>query len=263
MILLLSPRNTASSISIEMAAQTTGWETRRLTNWRAPEELSGRTGLVAYGEPLFVAAMADMLALALIEPPFNWLTLLPNFYTKRAIEFTTLELARLQRTEIFAKPADDKCFVARVYRSGQDIEASQLLPKETPVLLSEVVTWEVEYRFFVLDRQPEAFCIYLRNGELVDHSEASSTESNEALAFVHGFLHDSQVDLPPSVVLDVGKIAGRGWAVLEANPVFGSGIYSCDSHRVLPVLARSMVPAASLSERDKPWVIERHVFESP
>lgn len=263
MILLLSPRKNASSVAIENAAQSVGWETRRLTNWRAPEELFGRNGIVAYGEPLFVAAMSDMLGLALIEPPFNWLTVLPHIYTKRTVEFTTLELARLKKTKIFAKPADDKCFVARVYQSGQDIEASQLLPKETPVLLSEVVTWEVEYRFFILERQPEAFCIYLKNGNLVDPSStASVAESNEAFVFVRQFLNDRQVALPPSVVLDVGKIAGRGWAVLEANPVFGSGIYNCDPHRVLPVLERSIVSAASLSDQDKPWVIKRVLLSS-
>lgn len=260
MILLLSPRNNASSIAIESAAQTAGWETLRLTNWRAPNALLGKSNVVAYGEPLFVAAMADALSLTLIEPPFCWLSSLPIAYTKRVIELTTLERARTHETEIFAKPADDKCFAAGVYRSGKDIEASELLPKNTPVLLSEVVTWEVEFRFFVLERQPQTFSIYLRNGNLVDSSLANPTsESNEALSFVQEVLADDQVDVPPSVVLDVGKISGRGWAVLEANPVFGSGIYDCAPHLVLPVLARSIVPSALLCEADKRWVIERHL----
>jgi hypothetical protein len=37
-------------------------------------------------------------------------------------------------------------------------------------------------------------------------------------------------------VVDVGRVAGRGWAVVEANPAWGSGLYGCDAARVLPVL---------------------------
>ncbi|HNB74240.1 MAG TPA: hypothetical protein PLS70_24185 [Acidobacteriota bacterium] len=41
------------------------------------------------------------------------------------------------------------------------------------------------------------------------------------------------------MVIDVGVISGKGWAVVEANAAFGSGIYGCDPAQVLPVLAEA------------------------
>jgi hypothetical protein len=40
--------------------------------------------------------------------------------------------------------------------------------------------------------------------------------------------------------LDVGIIAGRGWATIEANPAFGAGIYGCDAAKVLETIAGCM-----------------------
>lgn len=38
------------------------------------------------------------------------------------------------------------------------------------------------------------------------------------------------------LVVDVGSIEGRGWAVVEANPAWGSGVCSCDVAGVLRTL---------------------------
>jgi hypothetical protein len=133
--------------------------------------------------------MAEPLELQLIEPPFNWLTTLPHTYTLRSIELTTLQQARSYPTRIFAKPADDKCFAAGVYASGESIEASSLLPHNIPVLLSEVVTWEVEYRCFVLRREVQTMSVYLRNGELADF--ADSADADDAFAFAQVFFRQN------------------------------------------------------------------------
>lgn len=255
-ILLLPPRENPNTAAIQAAAVNCGWEVRQLPNWRAPEDLIGKSGIVAYGEPLFVAAMAEFIGLALLESPFNWLPGLPETYTKRAIKLTSLALARTEEQRIFAKPADDKSFAAGVYPRGIEIKASNLLPGDIPVLISEVVEWEVEYRFFILERQPQTSSVYLRNGDLVDDSPPAA-ESDDAMSFVQKFLADEQILLPPAVVLDVGIIAARGWAVLEANPAFGAGIYSCNPELVLPVLKRSIIPAVELSQDDRQWVLDR------
>lgn len=259
MLLLLSPRRNPSSVLIEQAAEKQGWEVRRLSNWRAPLDINVDTGVVAYGEPLFVAAMADALGLALIEPPFDWLAILPIRYTKRHVRFLTLEQARNEQGPVFAKPADDKCFPAGVYESGADIKASDLLPAELPVLVSEVVEWEVEYRFFVCDRAVVASSVYLRHGELVDFQNTQFDFSDiEGLAFfVQDFLSDKAVALPPAVVIDVGKIRGIGWAILEANPVFGSGLYDCEPQAVLKALARSVIAAKEVKSEERKYVLNR------
>ena len=72
----------------------------------------------------------------------------------------------------------------------------------------------------------------------------------------------ADIAVPPAVVIDVGKISGSGWAVVEANPVFGSGIYKCDPIKVLPVLARSLVPVQKISQSDRQWVIQRNYDNS-
>ncbi|MCW5823112.1 MAG: ATP-grasp domain-containing protein [Cyanobacteria bacterium TGS_CYA1] len=238
------------------AALASGWQVMQLESWRPPEALAGRTDVIAYGEPLFVAAMAEFLGLSLLEPHFDWLPRLPQTYTKRAVTITTLERARSEKERIFAKPADDKCFSAGVYSSGKDIKASDLLPTDIPVLISEIVDWKVEYRFFILYRQPQTFSIYLRNGEL-DFNVPPDTESEEAFAFVQTIFEDTAIQMPPGVVLDVGFIEGRGWAILEANPAFGAGVYLCDPVKVLPVLSRCVIAASELSDDDKRWVIQR------
>lgn len=224
----------------------------------------GEVGITAYGEPLFVALVAQSFNLALIEPPFSWLTELPHEFVKRAVEFTTLEEARKLERRVFAKPADDKCFPAKVYNSGAEIEASSLLPKNSPVILSDEVTWKYEYRCFILDRQVVCSSLYSHYGGLVDDAfvEADSIVEQRA-EFLAQFLKCESVALPPAVVVDVGIIEGRGWAIVEANPAFGAGIYKCDPAKVLPVLARSLMPIAQLSAADQAWIISREELLPP
>lgn len=48
------------------------------------------------------------------------------------------------------------------------------------------------------------------------------------------------MELPRAVVIDVGFIVGRGWAVIEFNAAWGAGLNGCDPAKVLPaVLAAS------------------------
>jgi hypothetical protein len=112
-----------------------------------------------------------------------------------------------------------------------------------PVLVSEVVEWEKEFRCFVLDRRLKTFSIYLRQGQLQrDAGFASSDEEDAELTpFVESVLADAEVGLPRTAVLDCGVIKGRGWAVVEQNAAWGAGIYGCDPEAVLEVLRRAAV----------------------
>lgn len=258
MILLLAPRKTQSSVQMEEAAKTLGWQTIRLDNWRAPQDLDKTKQIVAYGEPLFVAAMADMLGLALLEPPFNWLEQLPEKYTRRKVELMPLSQAKARTEKIFAKPADDKCFPAAVYQSGEEITASLLLPGDIPTLVSEVVEWEYEYRFFILERKIATCSIYLRDGALVaPEATPPVNELNAITTMMQSFLDDHSLSIPPGVVIDAGLIKDRGLAILEANPPFGSGLYQCDAAAALTVVARSLRPRASLTTEEATFIIDR------
>lgn len=71
------------------------------------------------------------------------------------------------------------------------------------------------------------------------------------------------VDLPPAIVIDVGEIAGRGWAVVEANPAWASGICGVDPRVVLPVLRRACVPATRVAAEEFRWVRPRLACSLP
>jgi hypothetical protein len=219
------------------------------------------------GEPLFAAVVAGPLGLALLGPPPDWLTTLPPGYRGRQVCYTTLGEARRLREPAFVKPADDKCFPAGVHGSGERLPRANVLPDSTPVLVAEVVGWEVEYRCFVLGRAVTTSSPYLRGGELSRAADgtwpAPRAESEAARAFAGAVLADAAVRLPPVVVLDVGAIAGRGWAGVEANAAWGSGVYRCDPAQVLPVIRRSCVATDKLTDEERRWVMDPGVLGGP
>jgi hypothetical protein len=64
-------------------------------------------------------------------------------------------------------------------------------------------------------------------------------ELGEAIAFCKALLQDQTAAVPEAVAVDVGIIQNHGWAVVECNAAFGSGIYGCDPVEVLRVLRRA------------------------
>jgi ATP-grasp domain, R2K clade family 2 len=60
-------------------------------------------------------------------------------------------------------------------------------------------------------------------------------------AFVETILADDRIEIPAATVIDVGIIRGRGWAVVEQNAAWGSGLYGCDPLKVLEVLRSATV----------------------
>ncbi len=255
--LILPPRFTEDTNLMWKAALDAGWEVERLSGWRPPAELRAAEA-VLYGEPLFAAVVSDGLGLALLEPTFSWLTTLAETWTRRWIRFTTLAEAREQPGPAFIKPADDKCFATRVYPSGGELPDHASLSAATPVLVAEPVVWEVEFRCFVLERTLATSSVSLRGGELARNDDGSwaadEDETRQAQRFVTDLLADPEVRIPPAVVIDVGRIRGRGWAVVEANAAWGSGVYGCQPSRVLDVLRRASIPRGSLTATDAAWV---------
>lgn len=258
--LILSPRYTTDSITLAKAAASLGWSVQRLLNWHVPDGFTAAY-VTLYGEPFFAAAIAEQLSLHLLEPPFDWLATLPVSYSKRRVSATTLDEARRVADAAFIKPADDKCFSARVYSSGAELRDTEHLPAETPVLVSEPVGWEVEYRGFIRHNDLQTLSPYFRSGTLTQTEDgdwpAVEEEVKEARDFYTDLLGDSEVKLPPGVVVDIGKIRGRGWAVVEANPAWSSGIYGCDPSRVLPVIESACLRAGVVQAEHLQWIINR------
>jgi len=256
--LVLPPRFTRDTIVVGNAARAAGWAVERFPSWRLPDGWCGED-VALYGEPLFAAVVADQLGLILLEPPFDWLTTLAEKYRKRAVQFSTLGKARQLGQPAFVKPADDKCFLAGVFRSGAQLPSEDILPGTTPVLVAEPVKWEVEFRSFVLDSEVVTLSPYLRSGELAQSPDGhwEDERTDQAREFAQSMLSDRSVNLPPAVVMDVGVIEGRGWAVIEANAAWGSGIYGCDPEAVLRVVRRACLPRGKVPATDVRWVVER------
>jgi len=116
-----------------------------------------------------------------------------------------------------------------------------------PVLVSAPVEWEVEFRCFILDRTVGTFSVYLRNGQLQRDAGFSHTDEEEAQLkeFMSKLLEDPRVPLPRATVVDAGIIKSKGWAVVEQNAAWGSGIYGCDPEKVLQVLRYAAMPLAT------------------
>ncbi len=256
--LVLPPRFSPDTIALGQAAERAGWSVERLSSWRVPESLRGED-VTLYGEPLFAAVVADDLGLVLLEPPFDWLLTLPVEYRRREIRMATLREARQLRQPAFVKPADDKCFLAGVFASGGQLPGDDVLPRGIAVLIAEPVRWEAEFRCFVLEKAIVALSPYLRRGELAQSPEGiwEDDRTEQARLFAANVISNDSVVLPPAVVVDVGFIEERGWAVVEANAAWGSGIYGCDPAAVLRVVRRACLPRHRVSAADRPWVIER------
>ncbi|MBN1317731.1 MAG: ATP-grasp domain-containing protein [Anaerolineales bacterium] len=259
-ILIASPRVIDDTETIIAAAEEQNWSICRPRYWRIDEQPDGEN-FVVYGEPLFAAAVAQQLSLILLEPQFDWLSSLPPHYLKREIRSSNLGSMLADWFPAFIKPAGDKCFPAQVYPSQNDFPELEYLAPTTPILISEPVNWEIEFRCFIRERQCKTFSIYARNGELAQAADGSwPTESHEkakAESFINALLADPDVSLPPSVTIDVGRIEDRGWAVIEANPSWGSGIYGCDPYQVLDTIARGCRTIETLTDENIKWVVER------
>ncbi|MGC3959660.1 MAG: ATP-grasp domain-containing protein [Verrucomicrobiota bacterium] len=242
--LLLSARQTDDAQSLWRACITLKWDVVRVHGWRVPAIAS--KDVAVYGEPLFAHHVAQALDLQLQEPPLDWLPRLAPNWRGRHVRLTTLAAARNFSSSAFIKPADDKCFDAKVYSSGAELPAAGLLPEDLAVLVQEIVEWTIEYRCFILNRNVVTLSPYWRNGRLAKSDDgmwpAADEELNAAKDFCQRLLADDSVEIPKAVVIDVGVIANHGWAVVESNAAFSSGMYGCDAEKVLPLLLQACRP---------------------
>jgi len=257
-VLVLSPRYSADSRVLRRAAYQAGWHVERLGGWQAPERLSGRK-LIFAGELSFMKVIAHTLSWALLDAHPDWLLHLPWRYNKRALQGMTLSEARTLSQPTFVKPTIEKLFESRVYSSGAHLP--EALPDTTAVLTSEPVCWDVEFRFFVRERRVMTFSSYWRGNHPTRRDdgtwEAELAEVVEAQDFLNALLADPSVKIPPTIVIDIGKIRDRGWAVVEANAAWAAGIYGCDPLQVLLTLERACVHRDQLTADDALWECNR------
>lgn len=235
--LLISWRNTEDNQLIWRAAIQRGWSVERIRGVRPPE-IDGEP-FVVYLESLFAPHIAKQLGLSLLTPSESWIPELPEEYRRREVSIATLGEISKSKFPLFLKPPNEKLFPAAVYNNADKL-LLEYRP-ETTVLAATPVEWAGEFRCFCLDGHVCALSPYLRYGELCqsDQFAASTAELSSVREFAEQVFHDSRVVLPRAVVLDVGTIVGRGWAVVEANPAWGSGLYGCSPDEALNVIEQA------------------------
>ena len=236
--LILPPKFSEESNLIRKAALAKGWQVERLPSWRIPEHLHG-IPVAIYGEPLFVAHVEEVLGIRFPVPPEDWLLQLPAELVLRKIMAMPLSEARLLEDRWFVKPADYKTFKAGVFPNGAALPSEEEAPGQDLTLISEVVHWESEFRFFMREGKAVTGSVYFRNGQTAEEDGAwisSSEEFQQARAIAEQAFAATADVLPGTVVIDTGYIRGKGWAVIEANPAWGSGLYGSDPVLVLEVL---------------------------
>ncbi|SCL29150.1 protein of unknown function [Micromonospora pallida] len=254
--LVLPPRLDRTAEMLAESARRRGMAVEHLSSPVVPARLQHSAGGHLYGGPTFAAAVAPDLDLVPLEPADDWLPQLPYEYTHRDIALTTLGEARWSRTPMFVKPPRDKTLPAGVYVDGSRLPGDERYPADTPVLVSEIVTFLVEYRLFVLDGMVHAASRYAVNGRLDPAPLDACAHRAAVLDFAAGLLDACADSLPSAVVVDVGLAsnADRGdehWAVVEANMAWFSTSYAANPDQVLDVVLRAAGPRHRLTLRDQ------------
>ncbi|MEZ4454406.1 MAG: ATP-grasp domain-containing protein [Nannocystaceae bacterium] len=260
--LVLPARYSGDSNALWQAAIAAGWRTERVMRLGEAGDLGPRLAgdeVVIYGDTLTADAVAGACGLALLEPDAGWLPGLPEPLRRRAVRLVTLAEARALPGPIFAKPVDDKLFPARVY---EVIDVDPGVGDDLLVLVAEPVRFTVEARAFVCEGSIVALSAYIRGGALARDADGEwplrADEEAAARECLGRCLAGAAV--PPAVVIDVGAIEGRGWAVVEANPIWASGLCGADPRAILPALRRACLPASAVQEADRPWLRTRRTI---
>ncbi|MFJ9691077.1 ATP-grasp domain-containing protein [Kitasatospora sp. NPDC101183] len=252
-VLLTSAQETTTTALLTAAAARRGLDIAVLDGLDG-QRLAGRP-VHWYGGPLAAARIAGPLGLALLEPEDGWLPRLPREFTRRRIELTTLAEAWALREPAFVKPPADKSVPPAVYADGTRLpRTGERIGPDTPVLVSEPVTFAAEYRLFLLDGEVLTGSRYARFGRL---DPAPLTAG--AAGFARRLLDAVGDTLPGAVALDVGPLAdpydpAEHWAVVEANMPWFAHCYAADPDRVLDVVLRAAGPAAELAPADRRFV---------
>lgn len=199
--------------------------------------------------PRFVDAVAAALGIGPLEAPADWLSRLPREFTRREVRVMTIAEAYGIRRPAFIKSPNDKDIPALIYADGSRLPGPDAVEPHTPVLVSDIVEFTAEYRLFLLDGAVHAGSRYGVNGAL-DVGPLPAA----AVAFGRDLLAACGHGLPSAVVVDVGQVGGRGWAVVEANAAWASGLYAADPDRALDVVLRAAGPVAAVAGRDRPFV---------
>ena len=259
--LICSSRYTIDSQILRKTAQSLGWETLRLDGNRIPDWFDPPDADIA----LFYTAphafdIAKQLGRTLVGCNPEWTINLPSEFLNREIHQTTLEHALRITNQRFVKHAVSKAFPAAVYNAEKLAAETTKIHHDSLVHVGEPVEFECEFRCFVSDQRVNTISPYVYDGQIVSDYESFPTVSDSELEQVRSYaetvLNHPDVSYPPAFTLDVGIIRSRGWAVVECNECWASGIYACDPKLVLTTLVSAAVRSDTIET--PAWDFQQH-----
>ena len=177
-----------------------------------------------YGADSFCLVLQQKIGFALCSPPDDLLLHVPQAFLQRQLAKRTLADAQSLVYPAFIKPVTPKQFRGAVYASSHKLdEECRGLSPSTAIIVAEVVPLTAEVRSFVLDGHVLDAAVY-----------EGAAEIGDATRFIVELT--KAMPLPLTVVVDVGFVVGRGWAVIEFNAVWGAGLNGCDPEKVWPAV---------------------------
>ncbi|PTY02052.1 hypothetical protein DB347_25175 [Opitutaceae bacterium EW11] len=230
--LLISDKPDEERDALAAAFEACGGAVHRLGRFWDPPSFDPATVRV-YGADSFCLVLQQKLGFSLCSPDDELLLRVPGALLKRRLTRQTLAQAQSGPLPMFIKPVVPKQFRGAVYSTADELaEECRGLAPDTAVIVSEIVTLTAEVRCFVLNNSVLDAAVY---EGMADRAEAIgfATEVTQALA------------LPRAVVLDIGNVPGKGWAVVEFNAAWGAGLNGCNAERVLPAVLAASAPQSS------------------
>lgn len=238
LILVIPEKGDLERDAVAEAWERHGGSVLRLGRFWDPPALSP-PAVRLYGNDAFCLVLEQKLSLALVSPPDDLLLGLPSACVRRGLARTSLDLALRGEFPKFAKPMTPKLFLARIYRTGAELEAECMgLPPDTEVITADVVTFTAEARCFVLAGNVLDCALYEGEGDL-----------DEAFAAARDFA--GHVQGPRTYVMDIGLIPRTGWAVVEFNASWGAGLNGCNPERVLPAIEAATAQQAGAPDEGR------------
>ena len=239
--LLIPNRCDSERNAVALGWEKVGGEVVRVDKfWEPPD--SDANNIKIYGDAAFSLVLGNIKNIKLIEPDFFVPITLDPKWLNRKIELAKLGDIHEFEYPVFAKPIIPKQFRSGVYNNVEELEHEcRGLWEYASILLSEIVTFESEIRCFVLDDQVMTMNVY--EGE---------ADIDVAREFAISFVSDvkNRRLLVNTYVLDVGYIKGRGWAVIEANPTWGSGLNGCEAEKVIECIYYATKPLCGINDVD-------------
>jgi len=207
-----------------------GGPVHRIGRFWDPPALDPATVRV-YGADSFCLVLQQKLGFGLCSPADDLLLQVPPRFLQRQLKKCTLRTARSLPFPIFVKPITPKQFRGAVYRSEDELtQECRGLPPDTSVFVAEPVTLTAEVRSFVL------------GGHVLDAAVYEGmSKTTDAITFVTELA--GAITLPRTVVVDVGLVANRGWAVIEFNATWGAGLNGCDPAKIIAAILAASGPS--------------------